>query len=105
MKSKHDVVAGGHAHHADDGEQHQSVELAVVLVLNFQIVHRHQHRDRRARQEEIEEIEGEGIDQQCPHEAGVDKAQAFVLREVIGPMQLADGRSRECKANERDDKR
>ncbi len=58
-EQQHDVVAGGHAHHADHREQQQRVELAVVLVLDFQVAHRHQDGDRGAGEEQVEEVDGE----------------------------------------------
>ncbi len=65
-----DVEAGGHAHHADDGEQHQRVELAVILVLDLEIAHRHQDGNRGAGQEQIPEVDGEAIDHHRVHEGG-----------------------------------
>ncbi len=101
-EQQHEVIAGGHAHHADDGEQQQRIELAVVLLLDLQVANRHEDRDRRAGEEQIREVDGEGIDQQRSHEAGVGKCQALPLRDVISPLQLADGGGRECDTDQRD---
>ena len=87
-EQQHDVVARGHAHHADDGEQDQRVELAVVLVLDFQVVHRHQDGDRGAHQEQVEEVDGEAVHQQRAHETG-GLRQSRAARPAIGVMQLA----------------
>ena len=102
-EDQHDVVAGGHAHHADDGEQQQGVELAVVFLLDFQIMHRHQDGDRRAQQEQVEEVERKAVHQQRVHEARTGERKALPRRHVIGIVQLAHRSRRKRNADQRGD--
>ena len=76
----------------------------MVLVLNLEITHRHQDRNARAHQEQIEEIDGEAIDHQRAHEAGEGgDLKALFFGGVIGEMQLAHRCCRKRDADQRGD--
>src|SRR5271157_4350905 len=78
-EDQHDVVASGHAHHADDGKQHQGVILAMIFIFDFEIAHRHQDGDRGSGQEQVEKINGEAVHQQGAH-------HALVARRITEPV-------------------
>ena len=63
------VVARGHEHHADRGEQHQGVILAVIFVLELQIADRKHDDQRRGDEENKTEKQKKRIDQQRVAEA------------------------------------
>ena len=68
-EDEHDVEPGGHAHHADDREQHQRVVLAVVFMLGLHVTHGHENGDGGAREEQIKEVERKAVHQHGAHHA------------------------------------
>ncbi len=68
-EDQHQVVSGGHAHHADDGKEQERVEFAVVLAFDLEVLDRNQNGDRRAHQEQVEEVHGKRIEHQAAEKA------------------------------------
>ena len=96
-EDEHDVETGGHAHHADDREQHQSVIFAVIFMLGLHVAHRHENGNAGGRKEQIEEEESAAVDQHGAHHAERTQGDGAVglhpklnLTHAAGGKQHAD---------------
>ena len=91
-EDQHNIEPGSHAHHADYRKQHQRIELAMMLVLDFEVPHRHDDGNRRPHQKQIEEIDGDAVHQHRVHQSQLIKAPAPAADQVRLDAAYADRR-------------